>query len=381
MADSNTLRILSLDGGGERGYLSLNFLKKFVQLWGIDQSTLASQFDVICGTSIGGIMGLSIAKGMTLDAMFPFFTTQGPYIFTLGDSAGITPILPPSPSIRPTSAQQLAYITSGIPFYQSSGSYINDYGAGLLETTIQSTFGSVKLSDLNTNVLIPAYQTDTDTFVLFSNCNYSNFIGQSALASDVALSTSAAPIYLPSWTFSGHTYSDGGIALNNPAQMGISLGKMLKPLATRCCVLSLGTGTNPTTGSYLQSLLSLTESDFDLVQNPNIDDNVISMLKNNITAYNLSTTNPISQLQAIIQQATGGSQESVAEALNLQATYTLDQFYYYRFQPTFDDIPSDEDVGLDNTSSTILSYYVSKANTWYSDDIANITTFLGHLTA
>ena len=105
------------------------------------------------------------------------------------------------------------------------------------------------------------------------------------------------------------------------------------------------------------------------------------MLKNNITAYNLSTTNPISQLQAIIQQATGGSQESVAEALNLQATYTLDQFYYYRFQPTFDDIPSDEDVGLDNTSSTILSYYVSKANTWYSDDIANITTFLGHLTA
>ena len=41
MADPNTIRILELDGGGERGYFSLTWLDKFIQLWGIDPSTVA----------------------------------------------------------------------------------------------------------------------------------------------------------------------------------------------------------------------------------------------------------------------------------------------------------------------------------------------------
>ena len=36
MSDRNTLRILSLDGGGMRGYLSAIFFKLFVQQWGIN---------------------------------------------------------------------------------------------------------------------------------------------------------------------------------------------------------------------------------------------------------------------------------------------------------------------------------------------------------
>ena len=37
----------------------------------------------------------------------------------------------------------------------------------------------------------------------------------------VALATSAAPTYLPSFTYQGHTYLDGGLWANNPSLVGV----------------------------------------------------------------------------------------------------------------------------------------------------------------
>ncbi len=74
MSDPNTVRILEFDGGGERGYLSNTFFNRFVQQWGIDPATLAQQFDVICGTSVGGILALAYATGRTPAELMPFFT-------------------------------------------------------------------------------------------------------------------------------------------------------------------------------------------------------------------------------------------------------------------------------------------------------------------
>lgn len=378
MSDPNTIRILSLDGGGERGYLSLNFLKLFLTQWlGADgpNTNIASKFDVITGASIGGIMGLGLANGMTANSLTPFFTEQGPYIFT-EFYTGIPPI---NPSQRPSQAEQLAYLTAGTPFYQSSGAYENDYGAGKLVTTMQSTFGSATLANLQTSVLIPSYQTDTNKFVSFSNRNYPNFIGQNELISNVGLATSAAPVYLPTWSFGGHTYNDGGVYLNNPALMGLTLGKMLKPRANRYCVLSLGTGIGPDQGSYIRDLSKLNEHSFDNIRNPRIDPKIITFLKE--FAKNGIGFPIVSTLVPIIAEAGTGSQESVAETLLLDSLYTLDQLYYYRFQPTFINIPDGEDVKLDNTTTTILDYYVSTANNWYNNDISNISTFIGHLTA
>jgi hypothetical protein len=369
--DINTIRILSLDGGGERGYLSLKFLQQFISLWGINPSALASYFDVICGTSIGGIMSLAFASGKAPSEIESFFTTTGPYIFTLGGNGLIPPVFYPTPGQRVntlTSAEILGLIASDTPFYHSSGNYAADYGTGLLAATLQSFFGTNTLANLQTNVLIPSYQTDTGTFVSFSNVNNSRFIGQNELIKNVALATSAAPLYLASDTCPisfgepQHQYSDGGVYLNNPALMGLALGKMVKPNANRYCVLSLGTGLVPGEGSYAYELTQLIQ-------------------KHVINNNSLSTVNPITILSNLIREAGGGSEESVAETLLLTSQYTLDQLYYYRFQPIFNDIPTGEDTGLDNTSNVILNYYATKASDWYTNDLANIITFLGHLTA
>jgi len=77
-------------GGGERGYLADKFLIQFVQLWGIDPGDIWKHFDVICGTSIGGILALALAAGRTPEQLLPFFTNQGPYIFSTNGTPSST---------------------------------------------------------------------------------------------------------------------------------------------------------------------------------------------------------------------------------------------------------------------------------------------------
>jgi hypothetical protein len=349
MSDPNTLRVLSLDGGGERGYLSLNFFQKFIQLWGISPSAIAQNFDVITGNSIGGIMALAFALGYTPDTISNILTTQGPYIFSLSSII---------PSLRPNQAAKIALALTDTPFYQSSGPTAPYYGFGLLTATLQSYFGSNTLQNLQTNVIIPSYQKDTSTYVLFSNLNYPDYIGQNELISNVALATSAAPFYFPSLSLNGHTYIDGAVYQNNPAEFGRTLAQIIKPTANRCCVLSIGTG--------------IGELGFDPGLPDIVDPRVESFLKNN------KAIPIVDELVELIGIATTGGQESVAKNLYLESTYSLTQLYYYRFQPILDPNINTE---LDNTDPEILTYYEDTATDYFNEDIENIATFLGHLTA
>ena len=49
MSDPNTLRILSIDGGGVRGLIPNTFMELFVQQWGINPNEIWKYFDVITG--------------------------------------------------------------------------------------------------------------------------------------------------------------------------------------------------------------------------------------------------------------------------------------------------------------------------------------------
>lgn len=364
MSDPYTLRVLEIDGGGERGYLALNFLQKFIQLWGITPATLAQQFDVICGTSIGGIMSLALAFGKDPNDLSPFFTQQGPYIFSLTSL---------TPSVRPNLAAKIALILLNTPFYQSSGPTAESYGSGLLRKTIEDFFMvdnvPSTMQDLKTNVIIPSYEQDTKTYVLFSNLAYPDYIGQNELISNVALATSAAPAYLPPLLLHGHTYLDGGVYQNNPAMFGRNVAQAIKPTFRRCCILSIGTGLGE---------LGFDPGNPDLTR---IASTPIFPLVQPLITRNASLTSEASTIETLFSLfniAGTGAQESIAKSLYLESTYSLNQLYYYRFQPTLDPNLNTE---LDNTDPAILQYYVDTANTWVNNDIDNIATFIGHLTA
>jgi len=376
MSDPNTIRVLEIDGGGTKGYLSANFLEKFVQLWGIEQNALAANFDVICGTSVGGLLAVAFALGYGAPDILPFFTVQAPYIFTLGTLTGLPPIppIPPIPSIRPSALFKAALIVAETPFYSSSGYYATTYGSGLLAQTVQNLCGTNTLQNLQTNIIIPSYQRDTSSYVLFSNLSFPDFIGQNALASDVALATSAAPAYLPSWKFGGHSYVDGGVYLNNPSEFGLTLGKMIKPNANRYCILSIGTG--------------LGELGFDSGGVPppttftSFGGDAEKIRRFKLLSEMAKVGGPIDSilfLWSLGEIGRTGCQEAFAKNLYLESTYTLDQLYYYRFNPQLD--TENYDTELDSTDPALFAYYANLATSVFNSDIENIRTFLGHLTA
>ncbi len=400
MSDPNTARILEFDGGGERGYLSMTFFNRFVQQWGTDPATLSQKFDVICGTSVGGIVALALAIGKTPEDLIPFFTEQGPLLFTLGSNVFPPVVFPPIvPSVRPNSVEKLALIVANIPFYNSSGTYANAYGSGLLKTLLETLFGDKTMQDVQANVIIPTFEYTTKTFVLCSNLDNPAFSGQDELLSNVALATSAAPVYLPPIELTSPIntklnglFFDGGIYQNNPSQLGYTLGKMTKPTANRFCVLSVGTGA----GEYgfdndpVSSNLMILEKDKkkytpsttlrSIVQKMGHSVKNLNKLQNKMLDLQLQDIdyNTIKFLFELFSIASTGAQESGAESLFLESNYTLDQLYYYRFNPPLD---LTLDPALDNTSPEILTYYEDLANQTYNDDIENISTFLGHLTA
>ncbi len=78
-------KLLALDGGGIRGVLSLEILRKLESLLssasGRTDYRLADYFDYISGTSTGGIIAAGLAIGKSVDELLEFYEKSGPYMF------------------------------------------------------------------------------------------------------------------------------------------------------------------------------------------------------------------------------------------------------------------------------------------------------------
>jgi patatin-like phospholipase/acyl hydrolase len=75
---SQPLRILSLDGGGIMGVFAASALATFERATG---RRVVEHFDVITGTSTGGIIAIGLAMGASAEDVNRFYETEGPRIF------------------------------------------------------------------------------------------------------------------------------------------------------------------------------------------------------------------------------------------------------------------------------------------------------------
>lgn len=216
--DQNTVRVLSLDGGGIRGLYSATFLDLFLAEAGLNSEKLFDYFDLIIGTSIGGIQAIAYGAGKSPAWLRNFFVEQGSTIF---------------PADAPS------FIKTMIGW----SSYYTMYGQAPLENAIKSAVGDKLMSDLDGNIVATTYNMHRNEPTLFSNIqNHEPFLrGHALKASDVALTTSAAPYYFPIKTIDGVDYTDGGVFQNNPALIALVIAKRLFPTRSRLCMLSVGT--------------------------------------------------------------------------------------------------------------------------------------------
>uniref|UniRef100_A0A0E0AWL1 Patatin n=1 Tax=Oryza glumipatula TaxID=40148 RepID=A0A0E0AWL1_9ORYZ len=148
--------VLSIDGGGVRGIIPGTILasleEKLQELDGAD-ARIADYFDVIAGTSTGGLV----------TAMLTAPNDQGRPLFAAKDINNF--YLEHCPKIFPP---------------RSRCSRVNE--------TI-------------TNVVIPTFDIKLLQPITFSRYDAQNDVSKNALLSDVCISTSAAPTYLPGHRF------------------------------------------------------------------------------------------------------------------------------------------------------------------------------------
>jgi patatin-like phospholipase/acyl hydrolase len=177
-------------------------------------------FDVIAGTSTGGIIALGLcapreAEGpLTAAELVGFYEDEGPKIFE-GELRR-----------KLTSAR---------------------YGSRALESALKRRLGDTKLSDALKPVLIPAYELQLRRPFVFKSVRARADAGWDFAMRDVGRATSAAPIYFPPVEVSpvgiqrSYTLVDGGIWANNPALCAL-LEVRSSPTERVCHVLSIGTG-------------------------------------------------------------------------------------------------------------------------------------------
>ena len=78
MDDNKIFKILSIDGGGIKGLYSARILDKFEKKFNCKTS---DYFDMICGTSTGGLIALAITSLISAENICNFYEQKGELIF------------------------------------------------------------------------------------------------------------------------------------------------------------------------------------------------------------------------------------------------------------------------------------------------------------
>lgn len=213
--------ILSLSGGGFRGLFTIVLLEELEKRLG---SPLAKHFDLIAGTSIGGIIALAIACEIPTGEIKKVFLENAHEIF---DSKGV-----------------------GILNIVRSFFY-SKYSSEGLERVIKKFFEDKKVSDLKNRILVTAVDVITGRGRMFKTPHNSKLmIDKDIKLIDVALATSAAPTYFPPHKIDGRIYVDGAIVGNDPSLFAVhEIQNFIHPeqvaeVANKVCdigVLSIGT--------------------------------------------------------------------------------------------------------------------------------------------
>jgi len=207
--EEKIFKILCVDGGGIKGLYSLYVLQEFEKNLCQQGSTLSDYFDMICGTSTGGLIALGIACGYPTGDIIKLYENNANMIF-------------PNDQNKSWLGKKIATICNG--WKQLTGS---KYGSEVLTKVADGFFEKKTMNDSKNLLCIPSFQIGTNTNIVFKyphNEALSRY--GPILMRDVALATSAAPTYFPphnieSDNLSGY-FVDGGVWANNPTLVGVT---------------------------------------------------------------------------------------------------------------------------------------------------------------
>ena len=214
-------RILSIDGGGIRGILPAALLAEFESRH-LDGRSAGEYFDLIAGTSTGGIIALGLSIGMRASEILKLYLDHGEAIFP--------PIRPPFSKLK-----------SGLRFFHSLTRY--QYERGPLERELRKLFGERQIGDAHCRLCIPAFDGFTEVHI-FKTPHHPDFkLDWREEMVTAALATSAAPTFFSVYRNGERRFADGGVWANNPVMVALVDALSCHDLDRRQVqILSLGCG-------------------------------------------------------------------------------------------------------------------------------------------
>jgi len=229
VSDGISFRILALDGGGIKGAFTASVLTTLEQALGV---SVASQFDLVAGTSTGGILAIGLGMGLHPEDMLRFYRDRGPVVF-------------PAMRLHRKWKSQLRSVLSP------------KYSQRVLSRELEQAYyqgGKHKLLGNSVcRLVIPAYDAVGGVCHVFRTPHHELLTAdKNTDAVEVALATAAAPTYFSSAVVknlvSNASFFDGGVWANCPAMAAIveAVCYLGVPL-DRIDVLSIGTTEEPFT--------------------------------------------------------------------------------------------------------------------------------------
>jgi patatin-like phospholipase/acyl hydrolase len=214
-------KILAIDGGGLRGIFPAALLAWLEEYTG---ACIANHFDLMVGTSTGGILVLGLADGMAAGEIRRFYVEHGPQIF---------------PSAGGRWRRAWRAVRSRLAVRHS---------AAPLEAALREAFHDHTMGSLRKRVVIPTFDAGAGEIRLIKTAHHARLVrDHSRTLVETALATSAAPTYLPGHvTTRGERLLDGGLWANNPIGVAVveAVGYLRVPPAA-IKVLSIGTTRAP----------------------------------------------------------------------------------------------------------------------------------------
>ena len=190
--DSRRYQVLSLDGGGIKGMFSASVLAAIEEDLG---TNVQDHFDLIAGTSTGGIIAIALGLGMRPREIVEFYLNEGPKIFHRG------------------------WGVSGLLHWLKS-----KYSAEPLEAALKRCFKEKRFGDSTKRLVIPSYNIGEDDVYIFRTPHHDRLARDYRVpAWKVARATSAAPTYFPcTREVDSLRLIDGGVWANNPAMVAVT---------------------------------------------------------------------------------------------------------------------------------------------------------------
>lgn len=224
---TRSIKVLAIDGGGIRGIIPATILAALQSRRGDD---LWCHFDLIAGTSTGGIIALGIGtranngRPYSPEQLVELYIQNGPAIFRKNLFTALRQWLRPK------------------------------YSPEALDAALKKFFQDTRFSSALTPLLVSSYDLRSQLPFFFKSHRIASDPTYNWPVASIARATSAAPTFFPPLRLStgkeDYVLVDGGVFVNNPSMAAYAEARWLYPQAENFVVVSVGTGDRQDSISY-----------------------------------------------------------------------------------------------------------------------------------